>query len=76
MAHDWLTQARGCFERGLRECAARRGTTLRELVLDAVRRELSHEEFLLRLRHRPRTRLGRPAAELLEEARTERERRR
>lgn len=57
----------------LRACAARRGQTLREVVLDAVRRELSHEEFLARLRQRPKTDLGRPAAQLLTEARAERE---
>lgn len=57
----------------LRASAARRGQTIREVVLEAVRRELSHEEFLARLRQRPGVDLGRPAAELLREARAERE---
>lgn len=56
----------------LRACAARRKQTIREIVLEAVERELSHEEFLARLRRRPKVDLGRPAAELLREARTER----
>lgn len=58
--------------RRLRACAARRKQTIREVVLEAVERELSHEEFLARLRRRPKVDLGRPAAELLREARTER----
>lgn len=40
--------------------------------LEADERELLHEEFLARLRRRPRVDLGRPAAELLREARAER----
>jgi plasmid stability protein len=55
----------------LRDCAARRKQTIRDVVLEAVERELSHEEFLARLRSRPRVELGRPAAELLAEARAE-----
>lgn len=57
----------------LRESAARRGRTIREVVLDAVRRELSHEAFLARLKKRSRVDLGRPASELLREARADRE---
>jgi plasmid stability protein len=57
----------------LRASAARRGQTIREVVLEAIRRELSHEDFLVRLRLRSKTDLGRPAAELLREARSERE---
>jgi hypothetical protein len=58
--------------RRLRACAARRKQTLRDVVLEAVERELAHEEFLARLRRRPKVDLGRPAAELLQEARAER----
>ncbi len=57
----------------LRTVAARRNQTIRDVVLDAVVRELSHEEFLAHIRERPRADLGRPAAELLAEAREERE---
>jgi hypothetical protein len=57
----------------LRRCAKRRRTTLREIVLEAVRREVSQEEFVSRLRRRRPVELGRSAAELLHEARRERE---
>ncbi len=57
----------------LRRCAKRRRTTLRQLVLDAVRRELGHEEFVARLERRKPVALTRPAAELLLEERRERE---
>jgi hypothetical protein len=43
------------------------------VVLEAVRRELSHEEFLARLQQRPSVDLARPAADLLREARADRE---
>ncbi|HSL84301.1 MAG TPA: hypothetical protein VLF66_16120 [Thermoanaerobaculia bacterium] len=61
------------LHRRLRASATRRGKTVREVVLEAVRREVSQEEFLARLRQRPRVKLARPAAELLAEARGERE---
>jgi plasmid stability protein len=61
------------LHRKLRRCAQRRGTTLREIVLEAVRRELSHEEFVARLRRRRPVDLGRPAANFLREARRERD---
>jgi plasmid stability protein len=57
----------------LRRCAKRRGQTVGEVVLEAVRRELSHEEFVARMRRRRPVDLGRPAAALLREARAERE---
>lgn len=60
------------IHRRLRACAARRKQTIGDVVLEAVERELSHEEFLARLRQRPRVDLDRPAAELLQEARAER----
>ena len=60
------------LHRKLRRCAQRRGTTLRELILEAVQRELSHEEFVARLRRRRPIDLGRPAAAFLREARRER----
>jgi plasmid stability protein len=59
----------------LRDCAARRGTTIREIVLEAVRHELEHERFLARLETRRAVDLGVPIVELLSEEREERERR-
>ena len=64
------------MHRQLQSCAKRRGTTVRDLVLEAVRRELSHEQFVARLHRRSAVQLGRPAATFLEEVRAERERRR
>jgi plasmid stability protein len=58
--------------RRLRRWAGRRGRTIRDLVLEAVRRELSHQEFLERLAGREPVDLGTPAAKLLDEARAER----
>ena len=60
--------------RRLRECARRRGKSLRELVLEALGKELSYDEFERRLQSRPRVRLSRPAGEVLAEVRSERER--
>jgi hypothetical protein len=56
----------------LRSLAKQRGRTVRDLVLEAVRRELAHELFVSRLRRRKPVNLGRPAAELLREVRAER----
>lgn len=47
---------------------------MRDLVLEAVRRELSHEQFVARLHRRSAVHLGRPAATFLAEVRAERER--
>jgi plasmid stability protein len=60
--------------RRLRECARRRGKSQRELVLEALGKELSHDEFERRLQGRSRVRLSRPAGEVLAEVRAERER--
>lgn len=61
------------LHRRLRRSARKRRATLREVVLAAIERQLSHEEFVSRLRRRPPVDLGRPAAEFLHEARAERE---
>lgn len=61
------------LHRRLRRSARRRRTTMRELVLDAIQRELSHQEFVARLRRRRPVDLGRSAAEFLREARAERD---
>jgi hypothetical protein len=58
--------------RRLRKCARRRGQSLRELVLEALGKELSHDEFERRLRSRPRVQLSRPAGQVLAEVRAER----
>ena len=60
--------------RRLRECARRRGKSLRELVLEALGKELSYDEFEMRLQGRSRVRLSRPAGEVLAEVRAECER--
>lgn len=61
------------LDRRLRKAARRRGCTLRDLVLEAVRRELSREELHERLASRKRIDLGRPAASTVDEVRAERE---
>jgi hypothetical protein len=60
------------LHRRLRGCAKRRGTTIREVVLEAVRRELEHEQFLKQLEAREPVDLGVSAAELLRQERAER----
>jgi hypothetical protein len=60
--------------RRLRECARRRGKSLRQLVLEALGKELSEEEFERRLQSRSRVRLSRSAGEVLAEVRAGRER--
>jgi plasmid stability protein len=60
------------LHRRLRISARRRRTTMRDLILGAIQRELSHEEFVARLRRRRPVDLGGPAAEFLREARAER----
>jgi hypothetical protein len=56
----------------LRAYAKRRGRTLRDVVLEAVVRDLERDEFLVRLAKRRPVELGRAASETLEEAREER----
>ena len=63
------------IHRRLRQCARRRGKSLRELVLEALGKELAQDDFERRLRSRPRVRLARPAGAVLAEVRAERERR-
>ena len=58
--------------RRIRAAAKRRGRTVRDVVLDAVLREIEREEFRVRLAKRAPVRLGRPAARTLEEIRGER----
>jgi len=74
MAHLQVKNIPNPLHRELQRCARRRGKTIRDVVLEAVRRELSHEAFALRLRRRRPVDLGRPAADFLREARADRER--
>jgi antitoxin FitA len=61
------------LHRKLRQRAERQGRTIRDLVLEAVRREIAREEFEARLRTRSRVHLGRSAASALEESRDARD---
>jgi hypothetical protein len=61
------------LDRRLRKAARRRGCTLRDLVLEAVRRELSREELHERLASRKKVDLGRTAARIVDEVRAERD---
>jgi plasmid stability protein len=61
------------LHRKLRAYARRRGRTLRDLVLDALAREMQREEFRARLAKRRPVDLGRRAAQTLEEVRAGRE---
>lgn len=60
------------LHRKLRMHAKRQGRTIRDLVLDAVRRELEREDFRARLMTRRPVELGRPAAASLDEVRSRR----
>ena len=62
------------LHRKIRAYAKRRGRTVRDVVLEAVNREMEREEFRSRLARRQPVDLGRPAARSLEEVRAERER--
>jgi plasmid stability protein len=62
------------IHRRLRAYAKRRGRTVRDVVLEAVTREIDHDEFRARLAKRAPVDLGRPAARTLEEVRDERDR--
>jgi len=62
------------LHRKIRAQAKRHGRTVRDLVLEAVRREVEREEFRVRLAKREAVDLGRPAARTLDEIREERER--
>ncbi|MFL5309800.1 MAG: hypothetical protein ACJ79H_05025 [Myxococcales bacterium] len=59
--------------RKIRRYAKRQGRTLRDLVLEAVQREIARSEFHERLVRREPVDLRQPAARTLEEIRTERE---
>jgi plasmid stability protein len=62
------------LHRKIRAYAKRRGRTVRDVVLDAVTRELQREEFRARLAKREPVAPGRPVARTLEEVRAARDR--
>jgi hypothetical protein len=59
--------------RKIRRHAKRQGRTLRDLVLDAVRREIARAEFHERLAAREPVDLGRRLARSVEEVRADRD---
>jgi len=74
MANLQVKNVPEALHRKIRAYAKRRGRTLRDVVLEAVNREMEREEFRSRLARRQPVDLGRPAARSLEEIRAERER--
>jgi len=61
------------LHRKIRAYARRRGRTIRDVVLEAIAREIDEDAFLDRLAKRERVDLGRPAARALDEVRRERD---
>lgn len=57
------------LHRKIRAAARRRGRTVRDLVLEAVQREIAREDFRARLAKRRSVDLRQPAARTLEEVR-------
>ena len=76
MANLQVKNVPEALHRKIRAYAKRRGRTVRDVVLEAVNREMEREEFRSRLARRQPVDLGRPAARSLEEIRAERERER
>lgn len=59
------------LQKKLHRYARREGRTLRDLVLEILRREVSRREFRARLAKRTPVELGRSVAKALEESRVE-----
>ena len=74
MANLQVKNVPDALHRKIRAYAQRSGRTVRDVVLDAVRRYIDDEEFRARLAKRSRVDLGRPAARTLEEMRHDRDR--
>jgi len=74
MANLQVKNVPEALHRKIRAFANRRGRTVRDVVLEAVNREMEREDFRSRLARRQPVDLGRPAARSLEEIRAERER--
>lgn len=58
--------------RRIKREAKREGRTIREFVLEAVKRQLDHKEFRSRLERRAPVDIGEPASRSLDEARRQR----
>jgi len=74
MANLQVKNVPQALHRRIQAYAKRRNRTVRDVVLDAVTREIDREEFRVRLATRAPVDLGRPAARSLEEERQARER--
>ncbi len=73
MANLQVKNVPAALHRQIRWHARQRGQTIRELLLEAVRREVGRAELRQRLARRRPVDLGRPAAAALAEARLEQE---
>jgi antitoxin FitA len=74
MANLQVKNVPDALHRKIRAYARRRGRTLRDVVLEAVGRQIEREEFAARLARREPVELGRPAARSLAEGRAGRDR--
>jgi len=74
MANLQVKNVSEALHRRIRAYAKRQGRTVRDVVLEAVKREIERDEFRARLARREPVALGRPAARSLEEVRADRER--
>ena len=74
MANLQVKNVPEALHRRIRAYAKRQGRTVRDVVLEAVKREIERDEFRARLARREPVALGRPAARSLEEVRADRER--
>ena len=73
MANLQVKNVPEALHRKIRAAAKRRGRTVRDLVLDAVQREIDRENFRARLAKRTPADLAQPAARTLDEVRAARE---
>jgi hypothetical protein len=74
MANLQVKNVPAVLHRKIQAYAKRRNRTVRDVVLEAVTREIDREEFRARLAKRAPVELGRPAARSLEEERRARNR--
>ena len=74
MANLQVKNVPDSLHRKIQAYARRRSRTVRDVVLEAVTREIERDAFRARLAKRAPVDLGRPAARTLEEARRERDR--
>jgi len=74
MANLQVKNVPAALYRKIRAYARRRGRTLRDIVLEALSREIERDEFAARLAKRSPVNLGRPVARSVAEVRAERDR--